>query len=310
MDTFNELVQTGYNDYIYDGNRIVERRQGKDGNDFLVLESVTGMTKKFQDDLSPEEKLQLLARQAQDPKKYLQQRLKADKARREYNAEQWKDPVPVKGSDGKTYYMVKQVDPGEMRPAVLVFDHEPGPDSEPINVEGSRRFFTEQAMELDAAEKEGRAPEIPTLTKNQAIGQLRDEFYKTGPMGAMESRMNNADAKFRVATQAFDRYMKDAEESGNPIRPLEAKIRARNHVDRIEADYFAALAEYPDEKEDIQREFKKQYGYVPDPAEPPAGNLAGAPWKASAQGGGGGRPAGPVRQRAGQGQRGMMSHVQ
>jgi len=271
--TANQIIDTAYNEYVYDGRRIVDRKPGKDGADTIALEPVDGgKSRKFKDDLGIDQKISMLAQAAKDPKEYLNQRIAADKGRREYNAEQWKDPVPVKGEGGKTYWMVKQIDPGEHRPSVLIFDHEPDVDSEPIAIEGSRQFKDKQALELDKAYKEGRQPDIPSITKNKAINVLQDYFYKPGAMGAIEARMKHSDEKYKMAEERFNELIKQTDESGAPVLgPHEAAIQARNFVEKAETAYFNKIAEDPENKEYYQQKYRQQYGYLPNPEDRPAG---------------------------------------
>jgi len=273
---FQDLATEVYNNYVYDGDRIVKTKNTKQGRE-LVLEDVTGRTSRVLDDLSPDQKLELLRGQVQNPETYIKTRVAADAARHNYNSDQAKNPVPIKGTDGKTYWAIKQIDPGQRVPHTLLFDHYPTDPlkDEPISIEsdGPRDYLTKQSMELENAAREGREANLPTLTKNQALSRLKDTFYKAGPMGAMESRMSHADEKFKIAQEAFEEYMAAAEKEGATIKPLAAALQATNHVDRIESQYFNALATYPDEQKKIQEKFKKDYGYLPDPADPPAGNL-------------------------------------
>ncbi|MFW5958068.1 MAG: hypothetical protein ACOCQ0_02825, partial [Desulfosalsimonas sp.] len=221
-EQFNDIITTAYNNYIYDGARVKDFKTDKKGNQIIVTETVDGEERKFKDDLSDEQKLQFMTRVARSPEEYIKQRLAEDRGKREFNAKQWKEPEPVKGKDGKTYWRVKQVDPGTYRPSVLYFDEEPDVDSEPIAVDGSRRYLDRQALELeeqmaaaDAEEEGGSAgPDLNPLTKNQALNKLEDYYYSAGPMGEMMSRMEGADEKYKVAEEKFNELVSQMEEEG------------------------------------------------------------------------------------------------
>lgn len=281
QEQFNELMTTAYNNYIYDGQRIKETKTDKKGNRIVKTETVDGQEREFKDDLSDKQKLQMLFRMSQDAESYTKQRLAADKGRREFNAEQWKNPEPVKGKDGQTYWKVKQVDPGTHRPSILYFDEEPDADSEAIAIEGSNRFLDQQALELEeqfaAADAEGSAgPDINPLTKNQAIKKLSGYFYESGPLGEMRSKVNNADQRYKVAEEKFNKLVNQmgADEVAPDQKAAslhEAAIRARNYVEKVEEDFFQALEEHPDQQEEVKKQFQSQFGYVPGKDQRPAG---------------------------------------
>jgi hypothetical protein len=265
MQTFNDLMATAYNTVIYDGQRIVDRKDKK-GQEVVEFETVDGKRHEMINDLAPEQQLAFVAKSLQNPEEYINQRLAADKGRRKMNAEYAKNPEPFKGEDGKTYWGVLQVNPATDRPHMVIYAQNPlvNPESPPISVnEDGQRYFDKKALELEeqygeATGKGAAGQKVDPLNKNQALGKLKDYYFESGPMGELRARMNSGQEKYQVAEEKFNELV-----SQENMAAHEAAIASRQFVEQIEADYFDALKKYPDHQEELSSQFAAQYGYVP-----------------------------------------------
>lgn len=254
-ETAERTLDAIYSKAIPDGYRVVGREKTKDGASIVKLADPDGKIHKIKDDLSFEQKWQMLTDRLADPQRYVNEHIATQKARQEFNAQQWERPTPVRGRDGRIYYQVKNYDPRTGNLSVLYFDHVPDHKSQPISVDGDQTFYDQQALALLGSG--GPAPAGPALTKKQGLETLKDFYYTSGALGRVQARMDHADERYNIALHYYDEYIKTGQQ------PLNAALAARMDVNRLEEDFFEAIKAHPDQRKKIEQEFKKKYGYIP-----------------------------------------------
>ena len=263
METFNQITDTIYNTVIHDGQWINGRRPTGDpsGAQAMELETVDGIQGEVIDDLTPEQKMDIIQKSLMDPKEYFTSRWGAKAARMEFNAENWaEDPVALVGDDGTPFYAVKQVDPDTGRAVTLVFDTYPHPGAEPVRTERGTKLLDRAGVDLQGKQKGGGAT---PMTIQQGAKQLENRYGRTDNFGKMQWHHQDGQKQYRVAREKFNELVDAGMAAHN------AETQAYNHVEQLERDYFEALSTYPDRREEVRKKFEVEFGYVPDEKRAP-----------------------------------------
>lgn len=165
----------------------------------------------------------------------------------------------------KTVRQQKQDDIATLQQAVSTFNAEQKAKMDIIERQRAeiQKLHTAQrkvAMEAEAARAkavEKAKPKEPSpVTWTTATKQVEKRFGKQDPTGNIIITPQLA-GMHRIAQKKLVELKRQG------VKPLDAVNQAEDHARNIERRYFERIEQYPERRKEIQKEFKKKYGYTP-----------------------------------------------